>query len=122
LIDHTLDSENSILYLRPRSALAEADFVQLASVVDPHIEKAGDLKGIIIETRRFPGWESLGAMAAHIRFVRDHHKRIRKVGVVTDSPLATIAERLGSHFVAAEIRRFPEGQTEAATQWVLTGA
>ena len=60
--------------------------MQLAKTVDAHIEEKGDLAGLIIEVASFPGWESLGAMASHFRFVRDHHKHIKKVGVVTDSP------------------------------------
>ena len=58
-------------------------------------------------------------MAAHFRFVRDHHKRIRKIGLVTDSALGNVAERLASHFVSAEIRHFSAGELEAAKQWVM---
>lgn len=118
VIEHDLDSERSILHVRPKSALAPEDFAELASVVDPHIESAGDLAGIIIETSSFPGWEGLGAMASHIRFVRDHHRHVRKVAVVTDSALGKVAERLASHFVSAEIKRFPAGETQAARQWI----
>ena len=87
MIEHTLDKAHSILYVRPQSKLDQGDFVQLAKTVDPHIEERGALAGLIIETTAFPGWESLGAMASHFRFVRDHHKHIKKIGVVTDSPL-----------------------------------
>jgi hypothetical protein len=119
MIEHTLDTVNSILYLRPKSALEQGDFEQLAKTVDPYIEKNGDLAGLIIEAPAFPGWESLGAMAAHFRFVRDHHKRIKKIGLVTDSALGNVAERLASHFVSAEIRHFSAGELEAAKQWVM---
>ena len=87
MIEHRLDKADSILYVRPKSKLEEGDFVQLAKTVDPHIEERGNLAGLIIEVTSFPGWESLGAMAGHFRFVRDHHKQIKKIGVVTDSPL-----------------------------------
>jgi hypothetical protein len=119
MIDHTLDTTHSILYLRPKSALEQGDFAQLAKTVDPFIEKAGGLAGLIIEAPRFPGWESFGAMAAHFRFVRDHHKRIRKIGLVTDSALGDVAQRLASHFVSAEIRHFAAGDLEAAKRWVM---
>ena len=119
MIEHTLDKAHSILYVRPQSKLEQGDFVQLAKTVDPHIEERGALAGLIIETTAFPGWESLGAMASHFRFVRDHHKHIKKVGVVTDSPLGNVAEHLATHFVAAEIRHFPAGKLEAAKQWVM---
>ena len=119
MIEYTLDSARSILYVRPKSRLEQDDFVQLAKAVDPYIEETGCLAGLIIEAPTFPGWESLGAMVAHIRFVRDHHKHIKKIGVVTDSPLGNVAEHLASHFVAAEIRHFPAGKLEAAKQWVM---
>ena len=119
MIEHTLDTAHSILYVRPKSRLEQADFAQLATVVDAHIEEKGDLAGLIIEVTAFPGWESLGAMASHFRFVRDHHMHIKKIGVVTDSPMGNVAEHLASHFVAAEIRHFPAGELEAARQWVM---
>ena len=119
MIEHTLDTTHSILYVRPKSALEQADFEQLAKTVDPYLGETGELAGLIIEAPRFPGWEGLGAMAAHFRFVRDHHKRIKKVGLVTDSALGNVAERLASHFVSAEIRHFSAGELEAAKQWVL---
>jgi len=119
MIAHTLDTERAILYVRPMSSLGQDDFVQLAKTVDPYIEKTGDLAGLIIEAPVFPGWESLGAMAAHFRFVRDHHKHIKKVGLVTDSALGDVAEHLASHFVSAEIRHFPAGELEAAKEWVM---
>jgi SpoIIAA-like len=119
MIGHTLDKAHSILYVRPRSKLEQADFEQLAATVDPHIEERGALAGLIIEVAAFPGWDSLGAMASHFRFVRDHHKHIKKIGVVTDSPVGTVAENLASHFVAAEIKHFRAGELEAAKQWVM---
>ena len=117
MIEHTLDTRHSILYVRPTSKLEQNDFVQLAKTVDPYLEEHGDLSGLIIEVTSFPGWESLGAMASHFRFVRDHHKHIKKVGLVTDSPLGDVAEHLASHFVAAEIRHFPAGERDAAERW-----
>ena len=119
MIEHTLDKAHSILYVRPQSKLEQADFEQLAATVDPHIEQRGALAGLIIEVAAFPGWDSLGAMASHFRFVRDHHKHIKKVGVVTDLPVGNVAEKLASRFIAAEIRHFPAGELEAARQWVM---
>ena len=119
MIEHTLDKAHSILYVRPRSKLEQADFEQLAATVDPHIEERGALAGLIIEVAAFPGWDSFGAMASHFRFVRDHHKHIKKIGVVTDSPVGTVAENLASNIVAAEIKHFRAGELEAAKQWVM---
>jgi SpoIIAA-like len=119
MIEHNLDTANSILYVRPKSALAQGDFEQLAKTVDPFIGETGGLAGLIIEAPAFPGWETLGAMAAHFRFVRGHHKDIKKIGLVTDSALGNVAEHLASHFVSAEIRHFSAKELESAKKWVM---
>ena len=106
--------------MRPNAALKKEDFEQLAKTVDPYIEKTGGLAGIIIELAEFPGWETPGVMAAQFRFVRDHHRRVKKVALVTEARLAQVAEKLASHFVAATVKRFPAGEAGAARQWILS--
>ncbi len=119
MIEHTLDTAHSILYVRPKTSLERDDFVHLARTVDPYIEETGNLAGLIIEAPTFPGWEGLGAMAAHFRFIRDHHKHIKKIALVTDSALGNVAEHLASHFVSAEIKHFSAGEIDAASQWAM---
>jgi hypothetical protein len=122
MIESHLDTERSLLHVRPKSALEKEDFAKLAAKVDPYIESSGTLRGLIVEAPTgFPGWESFGALVAHIRFVRDHHKRVRKVAVVTDSAIGNLAEHLASHFVSARIKRFSAGELEAAREWVTSG-
>jgi hypothetical protein len=121
MIEYDLDTAHSILVVRPESALEKDDFVQLAKAVDPQIEATGGLAGLVINAAKFPGWESLGAMVTHFRFVRDHQKHVKKVAVVTDSALGDIAEHLASHFVSAQIRHFPAGHIEEARHWISSG-
>ncbi|PJE12654.1 MAG: hypothetical protein CK429_14895 [Mycobacterium sp.] len=121
MIDFELDAAHSVLLVRPESALAKEDFVALAKVVDPQIEANGDLNGLIISAPGFPGWDSFAALVTHFRFVRDHHKHIKKVAVVTDSHFGDAAEHLASHFVSAEIRHFPAHEQDQARQWVVAG-
>ena len=122
MIEYSLDSTNSILHVRLQGSLEKADFEQLAAAVDPHITQTGGLAGLVIKAPAFPGWENLGALAAHVRFVREHHRQIRRIAVSTDSALGKVAEQLASHFVAAEIRRFPAVDLEAARHWAMGGA
>src|SRR3954465_2473087 len=119
MLEHDLDTARGILHLRPKGALEKEDFARLARTVDPFIESRGELAGIIVDAPGFPGWDSFGAMAAHFRFVRDHHKRVRKIAVVTDAPMGNVAEKLASHFVAATVKHFKAGDAKAAEQWIL---
>jgi len=118
MIDHSLDMKDGVLHLYPKDALDVEDFAELAQVVDPYIVEHGGLNGVIVEADAFPGWDTFGAMAAHFRFVRDHQKSIRKVAIVTDSPVGSVAEHLASHFVSAKIRHFGMKDRQAAYSWV----
>jgi SpoIIAA-like len=121
MLEHTLDTANGILHIQPKSSLEQTDFEQLARTVDPYIAETGDLAGLIVEAPGFPGWSSFGAMAAHLRFVKDHHKHIRKIALVTDSAIGNVAEHLVAHFVSAEIKQFPASELNVARQWILSG-
>ena len=121
MIDFDLDTAHSILLVRPESSLQEADFTALAKAVDPQIQETGDLAGLIINARKFPGWDSFGAMVKHFRFVKDHQKHIKKVALVTDSHVGDVAEHLAAHFVSAQVRHFPGEQLDQARQWITDG-
>jgi len=118
MIDYHLDPATKVLTIRPESALEKSDFAEIAKAVDPQIEKHGDLKGLIVEAPRFPGWDSFGALVNHLRFVRDHHKHVEKIAVVTDSHLGDVAEHLAAHFISADIRHFPAGEADDARAWI----
>lgn len=120
MIGFSLDTDLGILYVRPTAALTSDDFRQLSAAVDPWIAENGKLNALIIEPEAFPGWNDFGAMVSHFKFVHDHHRKIRKIAVVTDSEAGDIAEKIAAHFVAAQIRHFPAGQREAAKQWALS--
>lgn len=122
MVDFNFDGQRGILSVRPQAALEAADFATLAGAVDPYIEAGGTLCAIIIEAPKFPGWDSLGAMAAHFRFVRDHHRHVERVALVTDSTLGEAAARLAAHFVSAEVRSFSTSESASARAWAATGA
>ncbi|MDA3934171.1 MAG: STAS/SEC14 domain-containing protein [Gammaproteobacteria bacterium] len=120
MIRHSLDKTNSILLVAPDAPLQKSDFDEIASVIDPFIASSGSLSGLIIDASSFSGWGNFAAMVSHFRFVHDHHQRISKLALVTDSAvLGHVAEHLAEHFVAAEIRRFPAGQVQPAKQWIM---
>ena len=118
MIQYDLLRDQGILILKPAGALRTEDFAALANAVDPYIEQHGDLKGLIVEAPSFPGWESFAAMLSHLRFVRDHHRKIRRIALVSDSTLLAVAPKIASHFVSAEVRTFDGGGRAAALAWI----
>jgi hypothetical protein len=53
-----------------------------------------------------------------MRFVKDHHRKIGKVALVTDSKAAAVAESLAKHFVSAQIKHFDFTEKEQALVWL----
>jgi len=115
----TLHEEDGIVMLEPEGALTEKDFESAATVIDPYIEATGELNGVVIHTRDFPGWDSFAALLSHLKFIRDHHMKVTHVAFVTDSKLGDLAESVGSHFVHAEVKHFHFGEFLQARLWIL---
>ena len=118
MIEARLFRDDGVVEVLPSGALTAVDFEQLAALVDPFIEANGELKGVMIVADRFPGWDSFGALVGHIRFVRGHQKRIRRVATVSDGATLTLLPLLAKHFVRAEVRHFPFAEREGAMQWL----
>ena len=110
--------QNKFCLVEPQGPLNEADFKTMASQVDPIIEKEGELDGLVIKTRKFPGWENFGDIVAHIRFVKNHHQMIKKVALVTDSKIAGLIPVIGGHFVNAEVKHFEFDDFESTVEWI----
>jgi SpoIIAA-like len=114
-----MDEVNGIAILEPDGPLSEDDFKSAAKVIDPWIEKSNELNGLIIHTESFPGWESFAALSSHLVFVKEHHKKIARVALATDSKAAGFANTIAKHFVKAEIKLFPYKNLEEAKLWVV---
>ncbi len=114
----TLNEEESIALVEPQGALCKEDFVLAAKVIDPFIEKGGQLQGIIIYVQDFPGWDSFKALIKHFEFIKEHHKKVGHVALVTDSFIGEFAEHIGRHFVHAKVKHFAFNALEEAKQWI----
>jgi len=104
--------------LEPQGPLRSDDFVAIARQIDPIIEREGQLDGLIIKTREFPGWEGLGDVIEHFRFIKDHHRSIKKVALVTDAKIAEVFPVIVDHFVKAEVKHFDFDDFDKAVAWI----
>ena len=94
MLKFELIRDTGVLVVEPRDALTAEDFQAISQTVDPFIQENGKLTGLLIDAPSFPGWESFGALIGHIRFIRDHHRKIDRVAAVTDSTILTIAPKI----------------------------
>ena len=118
MISHELLRDKGILIVIPEGPLEQADFEALAREVDPYIEAQGKLNGLLISAQLFPGWKDFAALVSHLRFVKNHHQKIRKVAAVTDSGFLAIMPHIANHFVDAEVQHFEYRDKDRALDWL----
>ena len=118
MINYELRKDEGILIIRPTGSLEAADFQEIAHEVDPYIQANGRLRGVLVDAESFPGWKDFGALFAHLRFVKEHHRNIKKIAAVSDSGFLAIAPKIASHFVQADVRHFAHSQREVALNWL----
>jgi hypothetical protein len=118
MLDYSIMKPEGILVLKPHARLSKEDFDGLSAAVDSYLSDHANLHGVLIHSKEFPGWENFGGFAAHMHFVHEHHKKVKRVAVVTDSHIAGIAESLGRHFTSAELRHFPFSDEVKALDWL----
>jgi hypothetical protein len=122
MVNYELLRTDGILVIRPEASLEAADFQRIAQEVDPYIEASGKLHGVMIDAKFFPGWKDFAALVAHLKFVKDHHRQIERIAAVSDSGFLSIAPKIASHFVQAEVRHFAHSQRDEALAWLRGGS
>jgi hypothetical protein len=120
MLEYSILKSEGILVLKPQSALSKEDFGGLSAAVDSYLADHPKLHGVLVTSKGFPGWENFGGFTAHMHFVREHHRKVERVAIVTDSHFAGIAESLGKHFTSAEVRHFPFLDEAKALDWLKT--
>ena len=114
---HRLLAEAGVIIVDVSAPLRAQDFDAIALTADTWIEAHGDLNGIVIHAREFPGWENLSGFLGHMRFIRNHEQKVKRVALATESKLADLAPRIAGHFVKAELKAFPYDALESAIAW-----
>lgn len=118
MISYDMRLDDGILVIHPEEALEAADFQALADRVDTYLTQHGKLRGVLITAKSFPGWKDFGALLAHLKFAKDHHKLIEKVAVVADGAVAHIMPNIASHFLHAQIEHFNLADQNGAWEWL----
>jgi tRNA U38,U39,U40 pseudouridine synthase TruA len=118
MLKHELRDDDEMLVLTPEGPLEAADFTALSGLVDAYLEQNGKLRGVMIQAKSFPGWKDFAALLAHLKFVKNHIKRIEKVVVVADGAFAKIIPQIANHFVHAQVRHLDLVHEDAAWDWL----
>ena len=114
----TEDDVRNCLVLEPSGALSRKDLEGLTARFDAYVNARDRIPNLVIRAVSFPTWTDFAALLQHLRFIREHHRMVRKVALVSDARALDIAPRIAGHFVSADIRHFPAREMDAALAWV----
>lgn len=121
-VSYRLFPEAGVIVVEVKQALRAQDFDALAATADAWIEAHGDLQGVVIHAREFPGWENLGSLFRHVRFVRDHHRKVKRIALVADAKLVVLVPKIAEHFIQAEVKSFGYDALDTAIAWAGASA
>jgi hypothetical protein len=106
MLNYELNRAENLLIIEPVGPLESTDFEKLVQEVDPYIAEKGKLNGLMIHAKSFPGWDNFAAFLSHMKFVKNHHQKIKKIAAVTGSGFLAIMPQVASHFIQADVRHF----------------
>lgn len=106
--------QDGILQVEPKGSLSVHDFNALAAEVDAMDSREETLRGILIRSESFPGYEQLSDISAHARFVNEYGNRAPKVAICSNSAVAAFLSFIGKIFTDAEVKRFRYDEKEEA--------
>lgn len=118
MIEHCWHHNHDILEIRPVAELNPAEFRALAAQVDPIISQQGRLLGLLIDARHITGWQNFAALVSHCVFVRNQHRYLHKIAIISDNTLLSFMPQLLNHFVAAQVRPFRSKDVDSALEWL----
>jgi hypothetical protein len=121
MLDYTVMKPEGILVLKPQAPLSREDFSGVTAAMNGYLSDHEKLHGVMIQAKEFPGWKNFEGFSAHLQFIRENHEKVERIAVVTDSPMASVAEALGKTFTSAEVRHFPYPDEALAMDWLTHG-
>ena len=108
--------DGDVLAVRPDGPITREDVGTLTQMADEYLADHPKIACVMVETRTFPGFASIGAFADYARFIADNHAR--RLALVTDSALAPVAEFMANHVVGVQMRHYPFAEGAAAQAWL----
>jgi hypothetical protein len=97
--------------------LRREDVDVIANAVDGWLADHTELPGLVLHAPSFPGWENVGALVQHLRFVGGHQRRVGRVALAVDGQPVGIAARVAGTLLHPEVRHFAAGEVDEAIAW-----
>jgi hypothetical protein len=115
---HRLNRRKGILIIKPKGELDRGQFDLIARDVDAHLKDHQKLNGVLLDGTHFQGWQNFAAMTTHLKFIKSHHRSVKKIALVSDYQLLNVIPRIAEHFIRAEVKVFKPSRRNQALRWI----
>lgn len=113
------DEQNGVLLLDVKYAFDEDDFEIISSVVDSYFKEHGELKGLIINAKKFPYWKGAKNRAEYLNFANNYHNKFARVAFAMNGFFIKVVMGIAKGRVHPEIKLFKYREIEKAQDWIL---
>lgn len=117
MLQIAIDTRENIAVVTPEGRISADHIKDVASKLDAYINETDRVPNLVLHAKSVPFWADFDALKQHMKLIKDHHKLIRKVAIVSDTKLLWLARSIVDHFVAANVRRFNEDSIDDAIAW-----
>ena len=113
------DDQNGVLLLDVKTPFSDDDFETISNIIDPYYTTRGELKGIIINSKKFPYWSSAQSRIEYLNFARNNHYKFKKAALVMGGFFTKIVARIARGRVHPQVKIFKYNEIEKAQSWIL---
>ncbi|MDX2082999.1 MAG: STAS/SEC14 domain-containing protein [Rickettsiales bacterium] len=114
------DDQNGVLLLDVKNSFNEEDFIAIADLINPYFQENGELRGVIINSKKFPYWSGAQNRNQYINFASENHHKFNKAALVMNGFFTKIVARIARGRVHPEVKIFKYNQIVKAQSWILS--
>jgi hypothetical protein len=113
------DDQHGVLLLDVKSPFTEDDFVNIGNIIDPYFLAHGELKGIIINSKKFPYWSSPYNRQEYVNFAKNNHHKFQKAALGIGGVFVHIIAKIARGRVHPTVKVFKYNKIDKAQDWIL---
>jgi len=118
---HQKDLGGGILHVELLGKVGEEVYAAETEDLNAFIRK-NDRFRLLLDIRRFDGWQGLGAIGAHFQMVRNHVGQLDKVAIVGTAKWEAAVVQVVKRLIGKEARYFSGNDLVAAIAWIKADA
>lgn len=115
------DDVQGVLLLDVKKSFSAQDFEIISELIDPYFEEHGELRGVIINSPKFPYWSGALNRIEYLNFARSNHYKFKKVALGMGGFFTKIVLGIAKRYAHPEAKMFKYNQIEKAQNWILYG-